>query len=144
MGGGELAKKIRLKPKLSTLCKIRPFFCYFKHEIQLFGTSELKSSQIWHKNVFKFFKFSGTNLSWGDKPWSKNRDKCRMGGFTKFSPDWRDPHPPTKKKKNMDGDEKHFIFIYSFIYFFIYLIFYLFIYLFKAFKLISILLSVDL
>ena len=34
--GGGLAKKIWLKPKLPTWCKIRPFFCYFKHEIQLF------------------------------------------------------------------------------------------------------------
>ena len=30
----------------------------------------------------------------GDKPWSKNRDKCRMGGLTKFSPDGG---PPEKK-----------------------------------------------
>ena len=26
--------------------------------------TNLKSSQIWHKNVFKFFKFWGTNLGW--------------------------------------------------------------------------------
>ena len=35
----------------------------------------------------------------GDKPWSKNWDKCRMGGLTKFSPDGgSDPQFPQEKK----------------------------------------------
>ena len=36
-----------------------------------------------------FSNFQGGNLGGGggDKPWSKNGDKCRMGGLTKFLPD---------------------------------------------------------
>ena len=49
------------------------------------------------KMYLNFFKFSGTNLGWGDKPWSKNRDKCRLGGLTKFLPDEGTPSPPRKK-----------------------------------------------
>ena len=60
-----------------------------------------------HKNVFKFFKFSGTNLGWGggDKPWSKNGDKCRMGGLTKFLLDGGDP-PFPQEKKNLYTNKK--------------------------------------
>ena len=67
---------------------------------------ELKSSQIWHKNVFKFFKFLGTNLGWGEKPWSKNGDKCRMGGLAKFSPDGGPPSPPREKTLH-EGPQLH-------------------------------------
>ena len=78
-------------------------FCYFKHEIQLFKvhcTFELRSSQIWHRNVFNFFKFLGTNLGWGgggNKPWSKNGDRCWMGGIDKIFAGWGTPSPPGKK-----------------------------------------------
>ena len=36
-----------------------------------------------------FSNFWGRTSAGGDKPWSKNGDKCRMGGLTKFSPDTR-------------------------------------------------------
>ena len=36
-------------------------------------------------------------LGGGDKPWSKNGDKCRMGGLAKFLPDGGPPSPPRKK-----------------------------------------------
>ena len=49
----------------------------------------------------KFSNFGGTNLSWGDKPWSQNGDKCRMGGLTKFLPDGGTPHLPQDKNPAM-------------------------------------------
>ena len=102
--GGDLWKKIRLKPKMPTYCKIRPFFSYFKHEIQLKVLLSLKVVKFDTKNVFKFFKFSGTNLGWGgDKPWSKNGDKCQMGGIGKIFAGWGGPpqSPPGKKPCNV-------------------------------------------
>ena len=105
MGGG-LMKKIRLKPKLPTYCKIRPFFAILSMKYSFLRYFELKSSRIWHKNVFKFFKFSGTNLGWGgDKPWSKNGDKCRMGGLAKFSPDGGTPQSPPEKNPGSRSSE---------------------------------------
>ena len=39
-----------------------------------------------------------------DKPWSKNEDKCQMGGLTKFSPDaWGTPQSPLEKKPWLSG-----------------------------------------
>ena len=73
-GEGDLQKKSDWSQNCPPYAKLGHFFCYFKHEIQL--TFELKSSQIWHKNVFKFFNFffgGGTSLgpkttsvAWGD------------------------------------------------------------------------------
>ena len=64
------------------------------------GTFELKSSQIWHKNVFKFFKFSGTNLGWGGQALVQKRGQVSDGG------DWQNfcrmgdpPVPPPQEKK---------------------------------------------
>ena len=37
------------------------------------------------KMYLNFSNFRGQNLGWGgDKPWSKNGDKYRMGGLAKF------------------------------------------------------------
>ena len=46
-----------------------------------------------------FSNFRGRTSAGGDKPWSKNGDKCRMGGgeLAKFSPDGGPPSPPGKK-----------------------------------------------
>ena len=42
------------------------------------------------------FNFWGRTLpGWGDKPWSKNGDKCRWGGLTTFLADGGDPPVPT-------------------------------------------------
>ena len=65
----------------------------------LFGTFELKSSQIWHKNVFKFFKFSGTNLGWGGTSLGpKMGTSVGWGGLAKFSPDGGTPPVPPQEK----------------------------------------------
>ena len=41
--------------------------------------------------------FQGKTSAGGDKPWSKNGDKCRLGGgLAKFSPDGGTPSPPGK------------------------------------------------
>ena len=34
----------------------------------------------------------------GGKPWSKNGDKCQMGGLAKFLPDGGNPSVPPGKK----------------------------------------------
>ena len=80
-GGGTCEKKIGLKPKLPAKCKIRPFFCYFKHEIQLFNVLlSLKVVKFDTKMYFNFSNFLGWNLGWGgNKLCSKNGDKCRWG-----------------------------------------------------------------
>ena len=57
------------------------------------------SSQIWHKNVFKFFKFSDMNLSWGGQALIQKRGQdggnwqnfCRMG----------DPPPQSPQEKSL-------------------------------------------
>ena len=50
----------------------------------------------------------------GGKPWSKNGDKCRMGGLTKFSPDGRTPQPPQEKNPGtpLKGEGDHFKTVY--------------------------------
>ena len=47
-----------------------------------------------------FSNFRGRTLAGGDKPWSKNGDKCQMGGggFAKFSPAGGTPQSPPGKK----------------------------------------------
>ena len=62
------------------------------------GTLELKSSQIWHKNVFKFFKFSGTNLGWGGQALVQKQGQVSDGGgLAKFLPDRGTPQSPPGK-----------------------------------------------
>ena len=41
--------------------------------------------------------FGGEPRLGGNKPWSKNGDKCRMVGLTKFSPDGGNPQSPQEK-----------------------------------------------
>ena len=93
VGWGEgLAKKIWLKPKLPTYkCKIRPFFA-------ILSMKYIKSSQIWHKNVFKFFKFSGTNLGWGGQALVQKRGQVSDGGIDKIFAGWGTP-----QEKNHDA-----------------------------------------
>ena len=42
---------------------------------------------------FNVSNFRGRTSAGGDKPWSKNGDKCQMGGLTKFLPDGGTPTP---------------------------------------------------
>ena len=77
----------------------KAIFCYFKHETQLFKVLlSLKVVKFDIKMYLDFSNFRGrTSAGGGDKPWSKNGDKCRMGG------DWQNfrrmggpPVPPGK------------------------------------------------
>ena len=46
-----------------------------------------------------FSNFRGRTSAGGDKPWSKNGDKCRMGGgLAKFLPDGGTPQSPPQEK----------------------------------------------
>ena len=45
-----------------------------------------------------FKNFRGRTSAGGDKPWSKNGDKCRMGGIGKICAGWGDPPVPPRKK----------------------------------------------
>ena len=100
MGGGDLRKKSDWSQNCPLNAKLAHFLLFWAWNTAFKCTFQLKSGQIWHKNVFKFFKFSGTNLGWGgDKPWSKNGDKCQMGGIGKIFAGWGGPpqSPPGKK-----------------------------------------------
>ena len=45
-----------------------------------------------------FSNFRGrTSAGGGDKPWSKNGDKCRMGGIDKIFAGWGNPQSPQEK-----------------------------------------------
>ena len=44
-----------------------------------------------------FSNFRGRTSAGGGKPWSKNVDKCRMGGLANFRPMGGPPVPPGKK-----------------------------------------------
>ena len=48
-----------------------------------------------------FSNFQGQTSAGGDKPWSKNGDKCRMGGIGKIFAGWGDPPVPPGKKPCM-------------------------------------------
>ena len=98
-GGGDLRKKS--EAKTAHLMQNYAIFCYFKHEIQLFKVLlSLKISQIWHKNVFKFFKFSGTNSAGGGGPslGLKTGTSVRWGDWQNFHQMGDPPVPPGKKK----------------------------------------------
>ena len=75
------------------------FFCYFKHEIQLFKVLlSLKLVKFDTKMYLNFSNFRGQTSAGGDKPWSENGDKCRMGGgIGKIFARWGTPSPPRKK-----------------------------------------------
>ena len=50
------------------------------------------------KMYLDFSIFGGRTSAGGDKPWSKNGDKCRMGGDCQNFCQMGDPEsPPTKK-----------------------------------------------
>ena len=55
---------------------------------------------MWHKNVFKFLKFSGTNLSWGGQALVQKRGQVSDGGggIGKIVAGWGDPPVPPRKK----------------------------------------------
>ena len=95
-GRGRLAKKKKKKSDWSQNCPLNAklgHFCYFKHEIQLFKPEVLLSLTEVKFDTKMYLNFSNfreqTSAGVGDKPWSKNRDMCRMGD--KISPDRGDP-----------------------------------------------------
>ena len=55
------------------------------------------------KMYLNISNFRGRTSAGGDKPWSKNGDKCWMGGLTKFLPDGGPPPPVPPGKKNLVG-----------------------------------------
>ena len=97
-GEGTTCEKNLTKAKTAHLCKIRPFFAILSMKYSFLKVLlSLKVVKFGTKMYLNFSNFGGTNLSWGgDKPWSKNRDKCRMGGLTKFR---RMGGPPVPKEK---------------------------------------------
>ena len=99
MGGGGLVKN-PTEAKTAHLMQNWPIFCYFKHEIQLFNVLfSLKVVKFDTKIYLNFSNFRGRTSAGGDKPWSKNGDKCQMGGIGKIFARWGDPPslPPGKK-----------------------------------------------
>ena len=48
-----------------------------------------------------FSNFRGQTSAGGDKPWSKNGDKCRMGGIGKIFAGWGGPPSPPPRKKTL-------------------------------------------
>ena len=56
-----------------------------------------------------FSNFRGrTSAGGGDKLWSKNGDKCQMGGLAKFLPDVGTPQSPQEKNPAcMHGRNRH-------------------------------------
>ena len=49
------------------------------------------------KMYLNFSNFRGRTSAGGDKPWSKNGDKCQMGGIGKIFAGWGTPSPPQGK-----------------------------------------------
>ena len=70
-----------------------------KHEIHLFKVLlSLKVVKFDTKMYLNFSNFRGrTSAGGGDKPWSKNGDKCRMGDWQNFRRMGGPPSPPRKK-----------------------------------------------
>ena len=102
-GGGGTCEKNPTEAKTAHLMQNKGNFCYFKHNIQLFKVLlSLKVVKFDTKMYLKFSNFRGRTSAGGggggNKPWSKNEDKCRMGRLTKFSPDGGTPRRPRKKK----------------------------------------------
>ena len=50
------------------------------------------------KMYLNFSNFRGRTSAGGDKPWSKNGDKCQMGGVGKIFGRMGDPQSPPGKK----------------------------------------------
>ena len=101
-GGGTCKKKIRLKPKLPTSCKIRPFFAILsmKYSFLLKVLLSLKVVKFDTKNVFKFFIFLGTNLGWGGQTLVQKRGQVSdRGGIGKIFAGWGEPPSPPFRKK---------------------------------------------
>ena len=99
-GGGDLRKKSDWSQNCRPNAKLG-HFCYFKlkHEIQLFkALLSLKVVKFDTKMYLNFSNFRGRTLAGGDKPWSKNGDKCRMGGggIDKIFAGWGPPVPQEK------------------------------------------------
>ena len=101
VGWGGLAKKSDWSWNCPPNAKLG-HFCYFKHvfKIQLFKVPlSLKVVKFNSKMHLNFSNIWGWTSAGGDKPWSKNGDKCRWGGGR----DWQNfcqmgpPVPPGKK-----------------------------------------------
>ena len=96
--GGGLAKKIWLKPKLPTWCKIRPFFCYFKHEIQLFKVLfSLKVVKFDTKMYLNFSNFWGRTSAGGGQALVQKWGQVSDGDWQNFRQMGGPPVPPGKK-----------------------------------------------
>ena len=50
-----------------------------------------------------FSNFRGRISAGGDKPWSKNGDKCPMGGIGKIFAGWGDPKSPQEKNPGISN-----------------------------------------
>ena len=57
------------------------------------------------KMYLNFSNFRARTSAGGDKPWSKNGDKCQMGGIGKIFAGWGDP-PSPPQEKNPATDQK--------------------------------------
>ena len=100
-GWGGLKKKIRQNQNCPPNATLGHFFCYFKHEMQLFKVLlSLKVVKFDTKMYLNISNFRGRTSAGGDKPWSKNGDKCWMGGLTRqnFSQIRGPPPVPPGKK----------------------------------------------
>ena len=98
-GGGNLRKKSDWSQNCLLNAKLGHFLLFLAWNTAFYGTFELKSSQIWHKNVFKFFKFSGTNLCWGWQALVQKRGQVsdRGGDWQNFRRMGGPPSPPQEK-----------------------------------------------
>ena len=109
--GGGLVKKSdwsRNCPPNAKLGHILLLFRYFKHEIQLFKVLlSLKVVKFDTKMYLNFSNFWGRTSAGGDKPWSKNGDKCRTGGIDKFFARWGTPSPLRKNPEYMSAIEEN-------------------------------------
>ena len=105
-GGGNLQKKSDWSQNCPPNAKLGHFF-YFKHEIQLFKV--LLSLKVVKFDTEMYSNFWGRTLAGGDKPWSRNGDKCRMGGgVDKIFARWGDSQsPPENPDKYFQSEIKH-------------------------------------
>ena len=101
MGGGDLRKKSDWSQSCPPNTKSGHILLFWAWNTVFWGTFELKSRQIWHKNVFRFFKFSGMNLGWG----GGTSLGPKMGTIFEWGGDLQNlrwmgdlPVPPGKKK----------------------------------------------
>ena len=82
-GGGGTCKKNPTEAETTHLMQNLAIFCYFKHEIQLFKvllSLKVVKFDTMYLNFSNVRRRTSAGGGGGDKPWSKNGDKCRWGG----------------------------------------------------------------